>query len=66
MTHSSMQARTLAAMAAAPAELTARQIHERIGEWAYGTVKNALLELVQSGEVIRGGTHQEPTFRKAQ
>lgn len=64
MTHSSMQARVLRAMPPVPAELTARQVHERLGEWAYQTVKHALLELIQSGDVIRGGTHKEPTFRK--
>lgn len=65
MTHASMAAQILAALPLAPAEVTAKQIHARVGLWAYVTVKHTLYKLVKSGEVIKGGDFDSPTFRRA-
>lgn len=65
MTSDSMLAEVLRALPQAPAELTPKQIHGRVGQWSYVTIKGALRRLRDSGLVIKGGTEREPVYRRA-
>lgn len=44
--------------------LSYQEIHARVGEWSIITIKHAVRQLKEEGLVIRGGSHQQPAFRR--
>lgn len=64
--NATLQAEVLRAMPAAPAELTAPQIHARVGQGtSFRSLKAALGELILARQVVRGGEPDTPTYRRA-
>jgi hypothetical protein len=53
----------LRAMPAPPKWVTAQQVYKRMDYGAIGTIKQALLELSRSGEIMKFGPVMEPAFR---
>lgn len=64
MTPATLQASVLRAMPPAPAELTARQIHTRVGQGSFRSLKAALGELILARQVVRGGEQDSPTYMR--
>lgn len=60
-----MHTEVLRAIPPAPAELTARQIFNRVGGPSFATIRHTLRELAESGQVIRSGDLENPTYRRA-
>lgn len=53
----------LRSMPAPPKWVTARQVYDRMDCGAFSTIKQALLELSRSGEIMKFGPIMEPAFR---
>lgn len=66
MSSSRMVRHVLESMPEAPTEITAQQIYDRTNKsFTFKTLRGTLMDLQADGLILKGGTAQAPTYRKA-